>query len=177
MRIKVIFRLLAILVLGLAVAGCNVKVDMPLLPNIGATGKSTTQLTQESKDETKNGGKKVLMNLDIDQNLASDIGLSRDKNCVQVVELADSSVAVDFASQACGSDLVPVSADSIAFTASYEKTDTDIYQVKMDSSAIGYFVIDGSSATLKQLCNDTFKTVCLPSISSGSISGKPIMLN
>ena len=157
-------RLILLVLTGLLVSACDIKVDAPFLPNVGAKAKdgSGESLTNESKESTNNETKELLINMTIDSSVETALPLKKELNCVQIIELPTGGIAIDYAAEPCPANEKLVSAASIKFTSSFAKIADGIYELTYQQTPIGIMEItnDGYSVTLKKLCSDSYNSYC-----------------
>lgn len=160
----------------LLVVACSINLDAPILPNLGKKFPEGTNEQFAGKDLTPiskgdANAKRWLVNLSIDEGLADDLSLERDENCVQLVELSNGTVVLDYANVPCPSNNEKVDVSAIQFTTAYAPVEgfTSLYSVKSGGKVIGEMEIneEGTSLTLKRLCTGRYDTICFANVDRG----------
>ena len=168
-----------------ATSGCNIKLDAPLLPNVGKHFPEGTSEAQANKDLTslsksQAATKKLLSNLIFDKDLTSDLDLDRDNNCVQLSELPDRTVVVDFFNVRCPSNSETGPAANLQFTSAYAPmtTERNHYTLRITGRDVGEMEIntEGTELKLLRVCTGRYDTYCLPSIVNKKFVGPPTLL-
>ncbi len=163
-------------IISISIVGCNIKLDtqVPILPNLkgelpkssGIDIKGTSTVggpTDKSKTEGQQGTKTAVMNLKVDEYIEKDTGMRASMNCIQMVQLENGTVLVDFSNQPCpASTQQTVDPNSIKFTAIYNQVREGEYELAAKGVKIGlmYIDFDGPSVTLRNLCNGGYNTAC-----------------
>ena len=161
--------------------GCNVKLnaEVPLLPNvkgmipensfINTTNSPTTDPTKQSQKEAQTPQKTVIINLIVSSQVQTGTGIVSNINCVQLVELADKRVVIDFSDQPCPAQSTQsAAASSIRFTATYAKLSNGTYELSFHGAKIGSIQIDfdAPKVTLLTLCTSSYYNACYLSVNS-----------
>lgn len=118
-------------------------------------------LTIQSKEETTNGTKSLLLNGNINPAFASAHGLGAD-NCIQAVTISTGEVLADFADLPCPTGGVLLPADRIKFSLYFDTSTLELY---IDTvSSLGSATINPNpanpSATLDELCSGPYAGNC-----------------
>lgn len=165
------------LVLLFLLVSCDLKVDVPVLPNVGAGSNDNGQsLTSRSRSNTENGTKRWVHNLPISSEVEDEVDMNPDQNCVQVVQLdgEDGPYAVDFGATGCPSQGGTLPMEAIIFTASFSNLGNKRFELRLDEASIGSFDF-GSTPELEAYCSGAYVTHCLPFTSGGVITNKPFL--
>lgn len=160
--------------------GCSLQ----LLPNVRLDGLPTMSLNtpqgitplQYSIQNTQNNTKAFISNLQIDTSILSTLQLNAGSNCVQLVQLQNDSVVIDFSSEGCGYGLA--SPSNIRFTAVYRLLYNRVYELGYRDAnnqtlyQVGQMTIssDFATVTLNHLCTGSYYTSCFVSQSQGRIN-------
>lgn len=163
----------------MTLSGCSIhlfEVKPPgFKPNSSNSSDGTTttaeSLVERSRAERKAGTKAFKGNIPVDPDFASAVGLSS-SNCVQIVELKNDDLVIDFGVQACpsGEGLLP--AEMIAFTLYYQDKSGTEWEAVLDQEPLGLAVLDVPTSTpiLQELCTGDYASKCTLTVAGGFFS-------
>lgn len=155
-----------------ALVSCNVKLEtqIPVLPNLkgqlpnsslfNANVNNNQAATNESRNQSNK--KTAILNLTIGPLVAEEMGIQPELNCAQMVQFDTGAVLVDFANAPCPTDKSAVRADTLRFTATYQRVDERKYELFLGNTKIGEMDIDFQIPRIEliALCTRSYSTLC-----------------